>query len=45
LSFQVTVEPLGQGLEVEEGHGILDAVLRDGVALPYACNHGFCGTC
>ncbi len=45
LSFQVTVEPLGEILEVEEGQTILDAALRAGVALPYACNHGLCGTC
>ncbi|NNL84226.1 MAG: 2Fe-2S iron-sulfur cluster binding domain-containing protein [Myxococcales bacterium] len=45
MSFQVTVEPLGEVLEVEEGQSILDAALRAGMALPYACNHGLCGTC
>jgi len=45
MSFQLTVEPLGDTIEVEEGQKMLDACLRAGIWLPYACNHGLCGTC
>jgi len=45
MSFQVTIEPLGVSIEVEEGQSILDAALRQGVYLPHACGHGLCGTC
>ncbi len=43
--YQVTVEPTGDIVEVEEGQTILDACLRQGVWLPFACGHGTCGTC
>lgn len=45
MSFQLTIEPLGETIEVDEGQRMLDACLRAGVWLPYACNHGLCGTC
>ena len=45
MSYQVTIEPLGETIEVEAGQSILDAALRAGIWLPYACNHGLCGTC
>lgn len=45
MSFQLTIEPLGETIEVEEGQSMLDAALRAGIWLPYACNHGLCGTC
>ncbi|MFT4584959.1 MAG: phenol hydroxylase P5 protein [Gammaproteobacteria bacterium] len=45
MSFQVTIEPLGETIEVADGQTILDAALRAGIWLPYACNHGLCGTC
>lgn len=45
MSNQLTIEPLGETLEVEDGQTILDACLRAGIWLPYACNHGLCGTC
>lgn len=45
MGYQLTIEPLGQTLEVEEGQTILDACLRNGVWLPHACCHGLCGTC
>lgn len=45
MTFQLTIEPLGETIEVEEGQSMLDAALRAGVWLPYACNHGLCGTC
>ncbi|NVK43563.1 MAG: 2Fe-2S iron-sulfur cluster binding domain-containing protein [Oceanospirillaceae bacterium] len=45
MSYQVTVEPTGDLIEVEEGQTILDAALRQGVWLPFACGHGTCATC
>jgi len=45
MSYQLTIEPLGETIEVEEGQKLLDAALRAGLWLPYACNHGVCGTC
>lgn len=45
MSHQVTIEPLGQTIEVEDGQTILDAALRHGIYLPHACGHGLCATC
>ena len=45
MSHQLTIEPLGQTLDVEEGQTILDAALRAGIFLPHACCHGLCATC
>jgi phenol hydroxylase P5 protein len=45
MSYQVTIEPLGHTIEVEEGQTILDASLRAGIYLPHACCHGLCATC
>lgn len=45
MSYEVTIEPLGQTIEVEEGQTILDAALRHGIYLPHACCHGLCATC
>lgn len=45
MSYEVTVEPTGDIIEVEDEQTILDAALRQGVWLPFACGHGTCGTC
>ncbi|MBN8487312.1 MAG: 2Fe-2S iron-sulfur cluster binding domain-containing protein [Burkholderiales bacterium] len=45
MSYTLTIEPLGQVLQVEEGQTILDASLRAGIYLPHACCHGLCATC
>lgn len=45
MSYEVTIEPTGDIIEVEEGQTILQAALRQGVWLPFACGHGTCGTC
>ena len=45
MSYLVTIEPTGEEIEVEEGQTILDAALRQGVWLPFACGHGTCATC
>lgn len=43
--FELTIEPSGDVLEVEEGQTILDAILRNGLHIPYQCGHGLCSTC
>jgi phenol hydroxylase P5 protein len=45
MTFQLTIEPLGETVAVEESQTVLDACLRSGIYLPYACGHGLCGTC
>lgn len=45
MSYQLTIEPLGQTVDVAENQTILDACLRAGIWLPHACGHGLCGTC
>lgn len=45
MSYELTIEPLGQTIGIEEGQTLLDASLRAGVYLPHACGHGLCGTC
>lgn len=44
-AHQLTIDPIGEEIEVAEGQTILDACLRAGVYLPHACGHGLCGTC
>jgi len=45
MTHSVTIEPIGEQIEVEEDQTILQAALRQGVWLPFACGHGTCGTC
>lgn len=45
MSYELTIQPLGQTIEIEEGQTILDAALRMGIYLPHACGHGLCATC
>jgi len=45
MSYELTIEPLGQTIAVEDGQTILDAALRAGIYLPHACCHGLCATC
>jgi len=45
MTYEVTIEPTGDVIEVDEGQTILDAALRQGVWLPFACGHGTCATC
>lgn len=45
MSYKLTVEPLGEIIDVNEGQTLLDAALRAGVHLPHACGHGLCATC
>src|SRR5690349_9006128 len=41
----LTIATLGETIEVEDGQTILEACLRQGIWLPYACGHGRCSTC
>lgn len=45
MKYQVTIEPLGEAIEVAAGQTILDAALRSGLYLPHACSHGICSAC
>ena len=45
MTHQLTIEPIGDAIDVAEGQTILDACLRAGIYLPHACGHGLCGTC
>lgn len=45
MSHELTIEPLGRTIEVEEGQTLLDAALRAGIYLPHACGQGYCATC
>jgi len=45
MTYEVTIEPTGDVVEVEEGQTVLQAALRQGVWLPFACGHGTCATC
>ncbi len=46
MSYELTIEPIGQTIEVEEDQTILDAALRAGIWLPHACClPGLCATC
>ena len=45
MSYELTIEPLGRSITVEEGQTILDASLRAGIHLPHACGQGYCATC
>ena len=45
MSYQLTIEPLGATIDVEDGQPLLDAALRQGIYIPHACGHGLCGTC
>jgi len=45
VSYELTIEPLGRSITVEDGQTILDASLRAGIFLPHACGQGYCATC
>ncbi len=43
--MQLTILPLEETIDAEPGETMLEACLRHGIWLPYACSHGRCGTC
>lgn len=45
MGYELTIEPLGQTIAVDDEQTILDACLRAGIWLPHACCHGLCATC
>lgn len=45
MTYELTIEPLGECIEVDDEQTLLDAALRAGIWLPHACCHGLCATC
>ena len=43
--FQFVIQPAGITIDVREAETLLDAGLRQGVALPFECRSGGCGAC
>lgn len=45
MVYRVQIQPSGHQFEVRTGETLLDAALRQGLALPYGCRNGSCGSC
>ena len=45
MTFTVTISSSGHQFEAEENETILDAAIRQNIALPYGCRNGRCGSC
>ena len=45
MSFPITLSPSGKQFAADPGQTLLDAGLAAGIALPYQCRTGECGTC
>lgn len=45
MSHRITIQPSGHEFTANEGETILDAALRNDIAVPYGCRSGKCGTC
>lgn len=45
MTYTVTIEPSARRFSVPEGGNILMAGIQAGVALPYGCKDGACGSC
>jgi len=45
LSYQIHIEPSGHELKADADESVLDAALRQGLALPYGCRNGACRSC
>jgi CDP-4-dehydro-6-deoxyglucose reductase len=45
MSYSVRIESTDHIFQVEAGESVLDAALRQGIALPYSCRGGACGAC
>ncbi len=45
MSFQVKVSPSGHSFTAQANEPLLDAALRQGLAFPYGCRNGACGSC
>jgi CDP-4-dehydro-6-deoxyglucose reductase len=45
VTHTVTLQANGKHFDVEDGESVLDAARRAGLALPYSCLAGVCGSC
>ncbi len=45
MTFKVEITSSGHAFQVENGESVLDAALRQGLALPYGCRNGACRSC
>lgn len=45
MKHLVTVRASGHQFEIDTDEAVLDAALRQGIALPYGCRGGSCGAC
>jgi len=45
LNYRIHIEPSGHELQAEDDESVLDAALRQGLALPYGCRNGACRSC
>ncbi len=45
LSHRIHIEPSGHELRADPDESVLDAALRQGLALPYGCRNGACRSC
>jgi len=45
MSQQLTIQPSGRQIEINDGETILEAALRNQFNMPYSCRNGSCGHC
>jgi CDP-4-dehydro-6-deoxyglucose reductase, E3 len=45
MTFTISVQPSGRAFQTEAHETMLTAAIRQGVALPYGCKDGACGSC
>jgi len=45
MTYKINITPSGQQFTAEENEYILEAALRAGIAFPYGCRGGVCGSC
>ena len=45
MSFRVCIQPSNKSFDVAAGETVLDGARRSGLALPYSCLGGVCGSC
>lgn len=45
MAYKIEIADTSERVEAEPGETILDAVLRAGIAFPYSCQAGNCGSC
>ena len=45
MTYSITVQPSGRAFVARDDETILAAAIRQGVAMPYGCRDGACGSC